>query len=454
MLRLGIPALAEEMLVLMVTWTDWWLTGHFFGDDGDATKTAMGLMGYVMWLIPSLFAAVAIGATALVARYVGASDRILAARTANQAVLVGGAIAAAMMVAAIALGGQFLELMQIEGRAAVYAGEYFEIVIWAIPFVMVSQVGSACLRGAGDTVTGFVAKLIVVIANILISTALVMGWAVIPKIGWQGLAIGTAVGHGIGGTIVLWVLIRGRGEIKLDLRYLVPDFSLIRKLLRIGVPGGFDVALLLFSQLMFLAIINSMGESAAAAHGLAVQIEALCFLPGAAFEVAAATMAGQFLGAKLVDRAKSSAWWCLLGGGVVMTLAGAILYFGGHSFAYFFTGSWSDPTTVNAAELLRIVALVMPALAVAMILTGTLRGAGDTVIPCIFTGMGFFLIRIPLAIYLGFDEIPIFSITDNPVIGWGLGVTGAWYAMAIDVVFRGSLILGRFLHGKWKNVTI
>ena len=61
MTRLAIPALAEEFLVMAVTWTDWWLTGHFFVADGDATKTAMSMMGYVMWLIPSLFAAVAIG---------------------------------------------------------------------------------------------------------------------------------------------------------------------------------------------------------------------------------------------------------------------------------------------------------------------------------------------------------------------------------------------------------
>lgn len=89
MLRLALPALAEEMLVLMVTWTDWWLTGHFFQADGDATKAAMSLMGYIMWLVPSMFAAVSIGATALIARWVGSGETGLAVKACNQAFLLG-----------------------------------------------------------------------------------------------------------------------------------------------------------------------------------------------------------------------------------------------------------------------------------------------------------------------------------------------------------------------------
>ena len=72
MLWLALPVLAEQLLTMLVGYTDWWLVGHYL--DGPAPKAAMGLMAYVLWLIPSLFSAVAIGATALVARFVGAGD--------------------------------------------------------------------------------------------------------------------------------------------------------------------------------------------------------------------------------------------------------------------------------------------------------------------------------------------------------------------------------------------
>ena len=454
MLRLALPALAEEFLVLAVTWTDWWLTGHFFQADGDATKTAMSMMGYLMWLIPSLFAAVAIGATALVARNVGAGDLKMANHAANQSFVVGAGVAAVLFSLAMICGEQFLSLMQLRGPAAIFAKQYFDIVIWSIPLIMFSIVGAACLRGAGDMVTGFVVKLIVVATNILISFSLVSGWGPFPQVGWQGLAIGTAIGHSLGGLIILSVLIRGRAGLRIRRGLLRPVVFIIRNLLRVGLPGGFDVAILLVAQMIFLAMINAMGEAAAAAHGLAVQMEAACYLPGAAFQAAAATMAGQLLGAELPTRAKKSGYWCLAGGGFVMCFMGAMLFFYGREFGYFFTGEWENPTVIQSAGLLKIIAVVMPLLAVVMILTGSLRGAGDTIWPFAFTVIGFFIFRIPLAAIFGFDELSWLNSLGHQLHGCGWGVAGAWYAMIIDIALRAIFVSIRFLQGGWAKVEI
>ena len=128
MLRMAIPALAEEFLVLMVTWTDWLLASRYFAEDGDATKAAMGLMAYLMWLIPSMFSVVAIGATALIARWIGAENFESAKRAANQAYLVAGLIAAALTLVIWFFGPEFIGLMQLKGDAADYALQYLRIV--------------------------------------------------------------------------------------------------------------------------------------------------------------------------------------------------------------------------------------------------------------------------------------------------------------------------------------
>ena len=453
MLRLAMPALAEEFLVLMVTWTDWWLTGHFFAEDGNAAMTAMSLMGYFMWLVPSMFAAVAIGATAIVARYIGSGDAKYASRTANQAFLVGVAAAVVLFLIVAGFGREFVSAMQVSGEAATFANEYMSIVMFSIPLIMCTQIGAACLRGAGDMVTGFIAKSIVVVLNIAISASLVSGLGPMPEIGWKGLAIGTAVGHCVGGAIILVVLLKGRAGLRLRLKWLKPDFSLISKVLKIGIPGGFDMVVLLFSQMVFLAIINSMGDAAAAAHGLAVQIEACAFLPGAAFQVAAATMSGQFLGARMPDRAKRGTLLCLGAGSTIMCSAAVLVFFWGQGFTYFFTGDWSSPTTIESAGLLKIIASIMPCLAIVMILTGGLRGAGDTIWPFAITAIGFFIVRIPLAVFLSLDEISL-PIMTEPISGCGWGIQGAWYAMAIDLVIRSFLVGGRFLHGGWQRIRV
>ncbi|MBI2481632.1 MAG: MATE family efflux transporter, partial [Planctomycetia bacterium] len=101
MLGLAMPVLAEESLTMLVGYTDWWLAGHFLA--GAEYKAAMGLMSYVLWLLPSMFAAVAIGATALIARCVGAGDREAARRVTHQALLLGSAFTI-VVLAAVFLG--------------------------------------------------------------------------------------------------------------------------------------------------------------------------------------------------------------------------------------------------------------------------------------------------------------------------------------------------------------
>jgi hypothetical protein len=104
---------------------------------------------------------------------------------------------------------------------------------------------------------------------------------------------------------------------------LGPDRDLIRRLLRVGVPGGMDTLLIIFCHLWFVSVINRLGDLAAAAHGVAIRIESLAFLSGIAFQVAATTMAGQYLGARDHHRAGWSVLLaCLVGGGVMAT-AGA-----------------------------------------------------------------------------------------------------------------------------------
>jgi putative MATE family efflux protein len=318
---------------------------------------------------------------------------------------------------------------------------------------MLEQVGSACLRGAGDTVTGMFARIVLNVVNIAVSTSLVLGLGPLPKMGFDGLAIGTACGHAVGGLIVLYGLSRGRAGLSLwasetdGSRRLRLDGPTIRRILRIGLPGGFDVLAVLTCHLIYVAIINRLGTLAQAAHGLGVQIEAMSYLPGSAFQVAAATLVGQSLGAADQRRATRGVLLCAGSALAIMTVAGVVLYFFGEPVARVFTGATSE-TTILTGQLLKIVALSCPSLAILMVLSGALRGAGDTRASLAITFVGLVGVRIPLACLLAWSEVPL-PFTDLAIPGAGLGVIGAWYAMVADVILRSLLALARFAQGGW-----
>jgi putative MATE family efflux protein len=460
MLVLALPVLAEESLNLLVGYTDFFLAGRFL--EGEAPLAAMGLMAYFMWLLPSLFSFVAVGALAVVARMVGAHERQQAAHATRQALLCGIVAAALAAMLLVTLAWPFVRGMGLSGDAARMAVRYVWIVCPAVPFIMIEQVGSSCLRGAGDTFSGMLARVVVNIIDASVSAALVVGWGPLPNLGWDGLAIGTACGHAVGGLIILWRLWNGGGGLRLregsrghrdhwSRRWRI-DWPMIRRILRVGLPGGVDVLSVLACHLIYVAIINRLGTTAQAAHGLGVQIEAMSYLPGSAFQVAAATLAGQSLGAADHCRAVRSVLLCLAAAVAIMSVAGLVMFFAGEPIALFFTGDRSEVAALTG-RLLKIVSLSCPALAVLMILTGALRGSGDTRATLAITFLGLVGIRLPGACLLAWNEISL------PLLGLslpaaGLGVAGAWWAMVADVILRAALAAGRFAQGGWQRVRV
>ncbi len=232
-----------------------------------------------------------------------------------------------------------------------------------------------------------------------------------------------------------------------------PDGDLMRRLLRIGVPGGADALSMIGCQLWFLSVINRLGDLATAAHGVAICVESAAFLPGAAFEMAAATLAGQYLGAQDQQKAsRSVAMACLVGGGLMISVGLMIYAYAGPLAGLFVKADQTDVARL-AAPLLRTIALAMPALSLTMILSGALRGAGDTRSVLVVSLIGLLCVRIPTAYWLALSAIRIPAI-DYTIAGCGLGVLGAWYAMVWDLCVRATLVVCRFFHGGWRRIEV
>jgi putative MATE family efflux protein len=326
--------------------------------------------------------------------------------------------------------------------------QYLRPLAVLVPLYLVEAGGIACLVGAGDTKTGLATLSGVVAVNVPLSWILSHG-----PLGFVGIAYGTGLSHTLGGLFVLGVLLRGRYGLRLVAANLVPDFSLLYRLLRVSVPAAIDSLSTTAGQLWFLSIVNSLGNVASSAHGIAIRCEGLGYLSGAAFGIAAMSLVGQNLGAKRPGQAARDAWASFAAGCVVMSLMGGVFY----AFAPDMIGAFSpvaDRAAVVAAGVpaLRLVAFAMPALACTIIITAALRGAGDTRVPVLITWVGFFGVRIPLAYLLTRPAVNLGSLGAVP--GYDLGLIGAWWAMFADLYLRAGLLLIRYTGGWWKSIKV
>ncbi len=422
---------------MLVGFSDTILAGHYLTP---AHLAAMTVVQYALWMLTNLFAIVSIGAVAMTARFVGAGDWPAANRVTNQSFVLGAVLAVVFTTCGLLWGDRLADALQLEGQPAALAARYLRFIVPMLPLIMLEAVGIGCLRGAGDMVTGLATMVLVNLINIGVAWSLLAGIGPFPPMGWDSLPIGAACGHAAGGLIPFVLLVRGRFGLRVHWASLWPDLQLMRRILRIGLPGGIDVLSVVGCQLIFIAIINRLSTDEVAAHGVAIRIESLAYLPGYAFQVAAATLVGQYLGAGDYRQAGRSVLTACATSGGLLSGAGLVLFFGAHQLVHLFLSPQQAGVAAIAPSLLRIVSFAMLPLALVQVLTGALRGAGDTRWPLAFTFIGFVGVRLPAAYVLAHS--------------WGWGIKGAWYALVADVMVRCVLVAYRFNHGGWKRIEV
>lgn len=498
-LTLALPVLAQQLLVLSVGLSDSFLAGYFQPIPAEQRAEAMGhqlmalsLLGgtgagsgvggalaaeapweiarqitaqhvayqaaqttanYLAWLISSYTVFVTVGSTALVARFVGAGSRQEAIHVTHQSLLLAAILGLLGTLAGFAGLDGLIWALQLRGPAAELAVDYLRPLLLLLVFQVIEMAGIACLVGAGDTRTGFWVLGGVAILNLPLAWSFFHGLGPWPALGFQGIALGTAVSNALGGLAVLAILSRGRAGLRLHWRYLRPDADLLRRLLRVSVPAGIDSMSVVLGQLWFLGIVNQLGYAASSAHGIALRWEALGYLSGNAFGTAAMALVGQNLGARRPQQAARSGWVAFGQGCGVMCVMGMLFFaLAPQMFALFCPHANQRPVIEVGVPVLRLVAFAMPALASTIIFTYALRGAGDTRLPVLFTWIGFLVVRIPLAYALTRDRLNLGFLGEWPA--WNLGLWGAWLAMFADLLVRGAFFLHRFARGRWRSIQV
>jgi putative MATE family efflux protein len=454
--QLAWPVWIYQLLGLAVNFCDRLLSGrylHLPAEHQLAAQAAQTTAIYLAWALTNYNVFVSIGSTALVARFCGARDQASAVWATNQSILLAALLGVMGTVVGLTFLPDLLDLMHEQGIAREYVQQFMQPLIALLTFQVIEAAGIACLVGAGDTRTGMAVLGSVAVLNVPLTVLFFFGAGPLPAFGFPGIALGTALAHTIGGLSVLALLARGHSGLRLNWRLLRPNWSLIYRLLRVSVPAGADSFSRVAGQLWFLRIINGLNHAARAANGIAINLEALSYQSGEAFATATMTLVGQNLGAGQPARAARTGWIGFLEGGAVMAGMGVVFFaLAWPLFGLFCPSPEQQPIVEAGVPVLQLVAFAQPALACCNIFTAALRGAGDTRVPVLITWLGFFLVRIPLAYLLTQTTVELGSFGTVP--GAGLGLFGAWLAMAADIHVRGLIFLARFAGGRWQKIRV
>lgn len=429
-LGLAWPSVLEQSLVTVVGLVDTYIVGHL----GAEAIAGVGLGGQVLNLSAALFGALGVGATAVVARAIGARQRGEAEAVAGQAIVVAAVIGAFASLIVYSFDAPIIAAFGAAPGVIVQGATWLRVAGPSFIFMGVLLVANAILRGAGDTRTPLVAMIVVNIVNV------VTAWILTRMLGWGvlGTGIGFALGQISGCLIALAALFGASRQLRLNIRSLQPDLTLVKRILNIGLPAGMEQIILQIALAYSAVLISGFGTAAYAAHQIAMRIASLSFLPGWGFSVATTTLVGQGLGANKPESARESTHAALRFAVIVMTSLGLLLFVFARPIIGLFT---TDAEVIRQGVLaIRIGALAQPLMAQSFIFGGALRGAGDTRATMVITMLCVWALRIVVTYFVG-----------NIL---GLGIIGAWVAIGVDFATRGTLFAWRFRTGKWAAVRV
>jgi putative MATE family efflux protein len=430
------PVVIEQVLALAVGLINTYLVGHL----GGAALAAVGLSDQLRLLLVGLFSAIGVGSTALVARHVGAGEPEAARVIAGQALLLAVVVGLLAIPPCVVWGDALLAILGAAEDVVVLGGAYLLAVGSTMPLTAILFIGNATLRGAGDTRTPMLVMGLVNLINAGLSWVLVRGLGPLPAYGVLGAGIGLAVSVGVGGLVVGLVLLCGRSTAAIrvmlaDLRFRPQQAA---RLLRIGLPGAGEQGMMRGAHLALSSVVANLGTAAFAGHQLGLQLLSISYMPGLAFSVATTTLVGQELGRGAPRRATAcvyTAAWMAMG---IMYSAAAVAFLLTEPLLRIFT-SESD-VIGQGYHAVRVGAIIQLPLAWYFALSGALRGAGDTRYVLLAQALPIWLVRIPLASRLG--------------LAAGLGLSGVWIAMLLDMTGRAVLMMLRFRNGAWKRLKV
>lgn len=427
--KLLIPVMVEQLLSSLMGTFDTMMVSNV----GSAAISAVSLVDSINILVIQALSALAAGGAILCSQYLGSENRAEAKRSAGQVLLVMTALSAALSAVCLLLRDPMLRLIfgQVDADVMANSRIYFLFTLLSFPFIGLYDAGASIFRAQNNTRTPMVISVISNLLNIAGNAVLIFGF----DMGVAGAAIATLISRIFCAVTVLWQLRNPLQPISVR-HYLKirPDFSLIRRVLFIGIPSGIENSMFQFGKLAIQSTVSTLGTAAIAAQAMTNILESLNGIAAMGVGIGLMTVVGQCIGANRKDEAiyyiKKLSW---LAEAVIIVCCLAVL-------------AVTKPITViggmepeSARLCFQMVVFITVTKPVSWVLSFIpaygMRAAGDVKFSMITSCLSMWLCRVSLCVFL------------CRVLGFG--PIAVWIGMFADWSVRAIVFSWRFHSRKW-----
>lgn len=386
LLKFFFPIMLGTLFQQLYNTVDAVVVGQFVGTQ--ALAAVGGSSSQIVNLFIGFFVGLSSGATVIVSQYFGAREDKGVSRAVHTAMALAFIAGAVMTVVGLVFAPAMLEIMNTTEDTLADSTLYLRIVFLSMIPSMVYNVGSSILRAIGDSRS----PLYFLAAACLVNVVLDLAFVLVFRMGVAGVAIATSIAQAVSAVLVFVALCRAKGSYRIIPREIRPERELLARTVRIGLPTGLQSVLYAVSNIIITTSINGFGTDTVAAWVAFGKVDALFWLILSAFGVAIMTFVGQNYGARKFDRVHKSLKVALAIAAVTSIVFSAVLLLVGQYVFRLFT---NDQTVMDVAIYMMMCMVPGYVLYVPIeLISGALRGMGDTLIPTVITAVGICALRV------------------------------------------------------------
>ncbi|MGN0675409.1 MAG: MATE family efflux transporter [Oscillospiraceae bacterium] len=397
LLKLTLPLMLSSVLQLLFNAADIIVVGNFASEHSLA---AVGSTTSLVNLMTNLFLGLSTGANVLASHYMGASSGEKVSRTVHTSIFLGISSGLILTAAGVIFAEKLLELMQTPPEVLELSALYLRIYFSGMVAMMIYNFGSSILRSKGDTKRPLYFLAFSGVINVILNLIFV----IVLEMDVAGVALATVISQCISAALILRCLINETDAFRFEFRKLLPDGRIAAKILKVGIPAGFQGVCFSLSNVVIQSSINSFGAAAMAGSAAASSIEGFIWVSMNAFSQSALTFTSQNIGAGKFSRINRIAVISCVCSAVTGLVLGNLAY----AFGTPLLSIYDRRPEVIESGLIRMsmVCCFYCTCGLMDCIVGSIRGMGYAVTPTIVSLLGACGLRI-VWIFTGF-QIPEF----------------------------------------------
>lgn len=372
----SIPLLIGNLFQQLYNAVDSYVVGNYVGK---VALAAVGASTPIINMLIGFFMGISTGAGVVIAQFFGAGNTCKMKRAIHNSI--------ALTLVGLLFNDPILKAIGVPSEVFSEASTYLSIYFWSLIFVMVYNMGSGILRSVGDSKRPLYFLIFSSVVNIILDFLFVKYF----HFGVAGAGYATLIAQAISAIMVMYVLMKTEDDYKVILKEIGFDKEILLKIIKIGLPTGFQQSIVSLSNVIVQSYINVYGASVIAGYSVTIKIDGFVNLPLQAFNMAITTFVGQNIGAKQYDRVKKGAYITTALATLTIACFVVIMYFFGRDFIALFN---QEKDVIDAGRLMQLTFLpfyiVLP---INQVINGVLRGAGRSAVPMYVMIFSFVFLR-------------------------------------------------------------